>query len=79
MIRLAYLQGVRAACLKFALAPPSQVDQFVADIEQAKDAPLPGALPPMSGPPPTPTALDGTTPLDTTMTTPAPAPGLQGV
>lgn len=70
MIRQAYLKGVRDACLKLALAPPSQVDQFVADIEQAKDAPLPGALPPMSGPPPTPPALDGTTPLDTLAPTP---------
>lgn len=61
MIRLAYLRGRRDALAKFALAPPSQVDQFVADVEQAKDAPPPG-LPPMSLPQPPP-ALDGTTPL----------------
>jgi hypothetical protein len=48
MIRLAYLKGVRDVCLKFALAPPSQVDQFVADIEQAKDTPFPDVLSQMS-------------------------------
>lgn len=61
MIRIAYEKGVRAALAKFALGPPTQVDDFVANVEHGKDAPLP-AEPPMSHAPPPP-ALDGTTPL----------------
>jgi hypothetical protein len=61
MIRHAYQQGVRDACIKFALAPPTQVDQFVADVDQGKDVPPPSLS--MDAPQPPPTALDGTTPL----------------
>lgn len=62
MIRTAYEKGRRAALEKFALAPPTQVDEFVQSIEQGKDVPLPQAS---MEPPPTPPALDGTTPLST--------------
>lgn len=62
MIRTAYQAGCRAALEKLALAPPTQVDEFVQNVEQGKDIPLPQAE---MAPPPTPTALDGTTPLST--------------
>lgn len=39
MIRRAYDDGRRAAFAKFALGPPTQVDQFVADVEQGQDIP----------------------------------------
>ncbi|HEX7018737.1 MAG TPA: hypothetical protein VF159_01910 [Gemmatimonadaceae bacterium] len=55
MIRTAYENGCRDALAKFALAPPTQVDEFVQNIEAGKDIPPPAAPPP--------TALDGTTPL----------------
>jgi hypothetical protein len=55
MIKRAYALGCRTAFGKFALDPPTQVDQFIADVEQGKDVvPAPEA-PPMS--------LDGTTPM----------------
>lgn len=63
MIRQAYRQGIFDALAKFALAPPSQVDEFMANVEKGKDVPPPDV--------PTPPALDGTTPLQT----PAPFPG----
>ena len=77
MIRQAYQRGITDALAKFALAPPSQVDQFVADVEQGKDAPPPAPMDPMAsmGPPP---ALDGTTPLQMPSATPTAAPP-QGV
>lgn len=60
MIRLAYARGCRAAFRKFALGPPTQVDQFVANVENGKDI-LPEAVqPPAPGPP---AALDGTIPM----------------
>lgn len=55
MIRTAYEKGRQAALAKFALAPPTQVDEFMQTIEAGKDIPPPAAPPP--------TALDGTTPL----------------
>lgn len=58
MIRTAYEAGRRAALAKLALAPPTQVDEFVQNVEHGKDVvpePAPAAPPP--------TALDGTTPL----------------
>lgn len=63
-----YARGVKHALAKFALGPPTQVDQFMADVESGKDvAPEPG-LPPMSHPPGA--ALDGTIPLSTSPPTP---------
>lgn len=55
MIRTAYEKGRRDALAKFALAPPTQVDEFVQNVEAGKDIPPPAAPP---------TALDGTTPLE---------------
>lgn len=55
MIKKAYAIGCRAAFGKFALDPPTQVDQFIADVEQGKDVAPEPAMPPMS--------LDGTTPM----------------
>ena len=63
MIRHIYNLGVRDALVKFALAPPTQVDDFVAAVEHGKDAPPPVA-PPMDPESPL-LALDGTTPLQT--------------
>jgi hypothetical protein len=60
MIKSAYLEGRRAAFRKFALGPPTQVDQFVADVESGKDVLPEAAQPPAPGPP---AALDGTTPM----------------
>ena len=57
MIKHAYALGRQAAFRKFALGPPTQVDQFVTDIEQGKDV-LPEPPPAMQ-----PTALDGTVPM----------------
>lgn len=71
-LHLAYTNGARAAAQRFkiALGPPTQVDQFMADIESGKDVPPP-ATPPMSHVPgETPPALDGTTPLSTSPPTP---------
>ena len=39
MIRKAAEAGRHDALAKFALGPPTQVDQFVADIEQGQDVP----------------------------------------
>lgn len=55
MMKIAYAHGCKAAFGKFALDPPTQVDQFIADVEQGKDVAPEPALPPMS--------LDGTTPM----------------
>lgn len=55
MIKKAYAIGCRAAFGKFALDPPTQVDQFIADVEQGKDVAPEPAMPPVS--------LDGTTPM----------------
>lgn len=60
MIKSAYLEGRRAALRKFALGPPTQVDQFVADVESGKDVLPEAAQPPAPGPP---AALDGTIPM----------------
>lgn len=60
MIKSAYLNGCQAAFRKFALGPPTQVDQFVADVESGKDILPEAAQPPAPGPP---AALDGTIPM----------------
>lgn len=60
MLKQAYKRGCAAAAVKFALGPPTQVDQFVADIEMGKDVPSEAAQPPMPG---HPVALDNTMPL----------------
>jgi len=77
MLKDAYTKGWRAALEKFALGPPTQVDQFVADVEHGKDvAPEPN-VPPMSHAPgeglP---ALDGTFPMQLPSTSPPTPPGL---
>lgn len=62
MLKQAFQNGRVAALRKFALGPPTQVDQFVADVEMGKDVPPESALPPMAGignPP----ALDGSVPM----------------
>lgn len=65
----AYKLGCAKALEKLALGPPTQVDQFVADVESGKD--VPPAPPPMAqGTAAVPTALDGTTPLSTSPPTP---------
>lgn len=61
MIKAAYFAGYRSALRKFALGPPTQVDQFVADVESGKDIPPEAALPP--APMQTPPSLDGTIPM----------------
>lgn len=68
-IATAYQLGRAKALEKLALGPPTQVDQFVADVEQAQDVPPTAAMPPMAGGPPPP-ALDGTTPMSTSPPTP---------
>lgn len=60
MIKSAYREGCRVAFRKFALSPPTQVDQFVADVESGKDVLPEAAQPPAPGPP---ASLDGTIPL----------------
>lgn len=70
-IKQAYSLGWRNALAKFALGPPTQVDQFIADVDQAKDVVPEAALPPMShAPGETLPALDGTIPLSTSSPTP---------
>lgn len=64
----AYRLGCAKALEKLALGPPTQVDQFVADVESGKDVPPEAALPPMAGQPPP--ALDGTIPLQMPSTSP---------
>ena len=65
----AYAFGRAKALEKLGLGPPTQVDQFVADVESGKD--VPPAPPPMAqGPAATPPALDGTMPLSTSPPTP---------
>ena len=65
----AYALGRAKALEKLALGPPTQVDQFVADVESGKD--VPPASPPMAQEPAgAPPALDGTTPLSTSPPTP---------
>ncbi len=61
MIKTAYLAGCQSALRKFALGPPTQVDQFVADVENGKDIPPEAALPPASDQ--VPPSLDGTIPM----------------
>jgi hypothetical protein len=39
MLQRAYVAGTRAAFAKFALNPPTQVDDFVANVESGKDVP----------------------------------------
>jgi len=39
MLRRSYNQGIHTAFLKFALAPPTQVDEFLAGVENGKDVP----------------------------------------
>lgn len=60
MLKHAFKDGGIAAMLKFALGPPTQVDQFVANVEMGKDVPPEAAQPPMPG---HPVALDNTMPL----------------
>jgi len=76
MLKQAYMNGLKAALVKFALGPPTQVDQFMADIEHGKDIP-PTDVPPMSHVPgeglP---ALDGTIPLQMPSTSPPTPPGM---
>ena len=77
----AYRFGGAKALEKFALGPPTQVDQFMADVEQGQDMPPPGAVPPMAGPmgehpmmhPP---GLDGTTPLQLPSSSPPTPPSM---
>lgn len=77
MLKQAYTQGQHAALKKFALGPPTQVDQFVADVEHGKDVPPEAANPPMShAPGEMPPALDGTIPLQTPSTSPPTPPGM---
>lgn len=70
-LKTMFRRGVKDAFAKFALGPPTQVDQFMADVESGKDVMPDPALPPMSHalgeslP-----ALDGTTPLSTSPPTP---------
>ena len=72
-----YVAGVRAAFTKFALGPPTQVDQFMADVESGKDVPPEAAAAPMAQVPGgTPPALDGTMPLQIPSTSPPTPPGL---
>lgn len=89
MINRAYASGRRAAMMKFALGPPTQVDQFMADVEQGKDVPPEPALPPMSNAPGgVPPALDGSIPMEfpmagegslgSTVSPPPPAPPMAG-
>jgi hypothetical protein len=59
----AYMRGWCAALEKFALGPPTQVDQFVADVEHGKDVAPEATAPPMSPAPGSLPALDGTLPL----------------
>ena len=70
LMRLSFDGGARAALAKFALGPPTQVDQFVAGGEQRQPDPPQPAPPPMSHPPGDTPALDGTVPLSTSPPTP---------
>jgi hypothetical protein len=77
MLKTAYTRGWRDALKKFALGPPTQVDQFVADVEHGKDVVPESALPPMShAPGEMLPALDGTTPLQMPSTSPPTPPGM---
>jgi hypothetical protein len=69
---VAYTNGARAAAHRFkiALGPPTQVDQFMADIESGKDVPPPMDPPMSHAPGNVPPALDGTMPLSTSPPTP---------
>ncbi len=70
-LRVAYENGIKAVLVKLGLGPPTQVDQFMANIESGKDIP-PTGTPPMShAPGETLPALDGTIPLSTSPPTPA--------
>jgi hypothetical protein len=76
-INTAYITGQRHAYEKFALGPPTQVDDFMANVEHAQDVPPLSAEPPMSHPPgETLPALDGTIPLETQSTSPQTPPGM---
>lgn len=74
-LRTAYRHGRAVAFKKFALGPPTQVDDFMANVEHGQDVPPPVAAPPMGsmGHPP---ALDGTMPLQMPSTSPPTPPGL---
>lgn len=61
MIKTTYLAGCRSALQKFALSLPTQVDQFVSDIESGKDIPPEAAIPLASVQ--IPASMDGTTPM----------------
>lgn len=65
-----YQRGVKAAFEKFALDPPTQVDQFMAEVESGKDVPPPMDAPMANVPGEAPPALDGTQPLSTSPPTP---------
>lgn len=70
-LKTMFRRGVKDAFAKFALGPPTQVDQFMADVESGKDVMPDPALPPMShAPGESLPALDGTTPLSTSPPTP---------
>lgn len=67
MIKHAFERGHRDALRKFALAPPTQVDQFVADVETGKDvAPAHDMTP----------ALDGSMPIAQPPSFPAAPPAM---
>jgi hypothetical protein len=60
-LKTAYRHGARTALVKLAINPPTQVDEFVNNVESGKDvppSPAPAATGAMSG-----MALDGTSPL----------------
>jgi hypothetical protein len=71
ILKAMFERGVKEAFAKFALGPPTQVDQFMADVESGKDVQPDVGLPPMShAPGEALPALDGTTPLSTSPPTP---------
>lgn len=64
-LRHAYAAGFRAAFQKLALNPPTQVDEFVANVESGKDVPPDPSTdvpqqPPMQVQPPDPMSLGST-------------------
>lgn len=69
----AYLQGQTTALRKFALEAPTAVDQLMAAVDQAPDAPPP-ATAPVPGPIPTPPPALAADPLPQTMQDPMQMP-----